>query len=148
MPTIILSLFTFLFLPSSSVSLSYLILAVPMSECLVKHSCMSSAFPVATLDGTGSLRCENSETFWSRRPVKLNSKQPNSFHVSRIFLLLLTLYLKSTCLLLEFYFCWNEITYRINFICHPRLKKLATLLIATWIVLVATLCKITLTLDN
>ena len=31
------------FLPSSSVSLSYFILAVPMHECFPKHSCMGSA---------------------------------------------------------------------------------------------------------
>ena len=33
-----------LFLPSSSVSLSYFILAVPMSKCLRKHSCVNSHF--------------------------------------------------------------------------------------------------------
>ena len=40
-----------LFLPSSSVSLSYFILAVSFHECLGKHSCMSS-FPIAILNGT------------------------------------------------------------------------------------------------
>ena len=40
-----------LFLPSS-VTLSYFILAVPMCECLGKHSCMSSSFPIAILNGT------------------------------------------------------------------------------------------------
>ena len=39
-----------LFLPS--VSLSYFILAVPMRECLGKHSCMSSQFPIAILYDT------------------------------------------------------------------------------------------------
>ena len=43
-----------LFSPSSSVSLSYFILAVPMRECLGKYSCMSSLFPIAILNGTSS----------------------------------------------------------------------------------------------
>ena len=38
-------------LSSSSVSLSYFILAIPMRECLGKHSCMSSQFPIAILKG-------------------------------------------------------------------------------------------------
>ena len=46
------STLTPLFLSSSSVSLSYFILAVPMRECLGKHSCMSSQFPIAILNGT------------------------------------------------------------------------------------------------
>ena len=41
-----------LFLPSSSVSLSYFIFAVPMLDCLGKHSCKSSSFPIAILNGT------------------------------------------------------------------------------------------------
>ena len=41
------SLFTLLLLRSSSVSLSYSILAVPMHKCLRKPSCMSSTFPTA-----------------------------------------------------------------------------------------------------
>ena len=41
--------FTPLFLPTSSVSVSYLIIAAPMRECLWKHSCMSFQFPVAVL---------------------------------------------------------------------------------------------------
>ena len=40
-----------LFLPPLSVSLSYFILAVPMPECLGKHSCMSFTFPIAILNG-------------------------------------------------------------------------------------------------
>ena len=39
---LLLSILTLLFLPSSSVSLSYFVLAVPMRECLRKHSCMGS----------------------------------------------------------------------------------------------------------
>ena len=48
-PALILSIVTPLFLTSLSVSLSYFILAVPMSECLGRHSCMSFPFPVAIL---------------------------------------------------------------------------------------------------
>ena len=51
-PGLLLSILTPLFLPSSSVTLSYLILAVPMRECLGKHSFMSSPFPMALLNGT------------------------------------------------------------------------------------------------
>ena len=46
---LLLSILTPLFLPSSSVSLSYFLLAVPMRDCLGKHSCMSSQFPIAIL---------------------------------------------------------------------------------------------------
>ena len=45
-----------LFLPSSCVSLPYFILAVPMRECLGKHSCTSSSFPIAILNGTSFFR--------------------------------------------------------------------------------------------
>ena len=34
-----------------SVSLPYFILAGPMRECLGKHSCMSSTYPIAILNG-------------------------------------------------------------------------------------------------
>ena len=51
MPDLLLSILTPLFLPSSSVSLSYFVLAVPMRECLGKHLCMSSQFPIAILIG-------------------------------------------------------------------------------------------------
>ena len=51
-PAFLLSILTPLFLPSSSVSLSYFVLAVPMRECLGKHSCMSSPCPIAILNGT------------------------------------------------------------------------------------------------
>ena len=53
---VLLSTFILLFLPSSSVSLSNFYLAVPMRWCLGKHSCMSSPFPIAMLNGTCSLR--------------------------------------------------------------------------------------------
>ena len=51
-PALLLSILTPFFLPSSSVSLSNFILAVPMRECMGKHSCMSSPFPTAILNGT------------------------------------------------------------------------------------------------
>ena len=51
-PALLLSTLTPLFLPSSSVSLSYFVLAVSMRECLGKHSCMSSPCPIAILNGT------------------------------------------------------------------------------------------------
>ena len=41
-PALLLSILTPLVLPSSSASLSYFVLAVPMRECLGKHSYMSS----------------------------------------------------------------------------------------------------------
>ena len=43
-----------LFCPCSSVSSSYFILSVPMRECLGKHSCMISPFPIAIMNGTSS----------------------------------------------------------------------------------------------
>ena len=53
MPALLLSILTSLFpLRCSSVSLSYFIIAVPMRECLGKHSCTSSTFPLAILNGT------------------------------------------------------------------------------------------------
>ena len=53
-PAVLFSILTPLFCPSSSASLPYFILAVPMRECLGKHSCMSSPFPTAILNGTSS----------------------------------------------------------------------------------------------
>ena len=49
--TLLLSLLTPLYLPSSSVSLSCFILAVPMRKSLGKHWCISSTFPIAILNG-------------------------------------------------------------------------------------------------
>ena len=43
-PAVVFSILVPLFCVSSSVSLSYFILAVPMRECLGKHSCISSHF--------------------------------------------------------------------------------------------------------
>ena len=52
-------LYFFPYSPLSSVRLRLshclnFILAVPMRECLGKHSCMSSLFPIAILNGTSS----------------------------------------------------------------------------------------------
>ena len=44
-PSLLLSTLAPLFLPSSSVSLSYFIPAAPMRECLGRHLCLSSPFP-------------------------------------------------------------------------------------------------------
>ena len=41
-PSVLFSVYSLLFLLSSSVSLSYFILAVPMRKCMGKHSCLSS----------------------------------------------------------------------------------------------------------
>ena len=54
-PALLLSILTPL-LPSSSVSLSYFVLAVPMRECLGNHSCMSSPCPIAILNGPSFFR--------------------------------------------------------------------------------------------
>ena len=48
---LLLSILTPLFLPSSFVSLSYFILDVPIRECVGKHSCKSSTFAIAILNG-------------------------------------------------------------------------------------------------
>ena len=51
-----------LFLPPSSVSVSYFIVSVPMRECLGKHSCMSSPFPIGILNGNFFFSlCEGNE---------------------------------------------------------------------------------------
>ena len=57
-----LSILMPLFLPSSSVALSYFIHAVPMRECLGKHLCMSSSFSVAILNGTCFLFSDSATT--------------------------------------------------------------------------------------
>ena len=51
-PTVLFSILMPLFCVSSSFSLSYFVLAVPMRKCLGKHSCMSSPCPIAILNGT------------------------------------------------------------------------------------------------
>ena len=51
-PALLLSILTPLCLPSLSVFLSYLVLAVPMRESVGKHSCMNFPSPIAILNGT------------------------------------------------------------------------------------------------
>ena len=52
MSALLFSLLTPFFVPTSSVALSYFILAVQIRECLGKHMGMSSSFPIAILNGT------------------------------------------------------------------------------------------------
>ena len=56
MCVLLLSILTPLIL-SSSVSMPYFILAIHMSQCLEKHSCMSSTFPIAILNITSFRQC-------------------------------------------------------------------------------------------
>ena len=70
MPALLFSILTPLFLPSSSVSLSYFSLAVPMRKCLGKHSCMSSPFPIAILNGTFFFRSVKAMDNWTRSAIK------------------------------------------------------------------------------
>ena len=51
-PALLFSILKPLFLPLSSVSLSYFILAVPMRKCLGKHLCISSSIPIVILNDT------------------------------------------------------------------------------------------------
>ena len=74
LPALLLSILTPLFLPSSSLSLSYFILAVPMRECLGKHSWMSSPCPIAILNGIFLFR-EAKKSVWAEASaikIKLN----------------------------------------------------------------------------
>ena len=66
-----------LFLLSFSVSLSYFNLAVPMRKCLGKHSCMSSPFSIAILNGTCSLRAPTLLYGDVLATKQLNYKQTN-----------------------------------------------------------------------
>ena len=70
LPALLLSTLTPLFLSSSSVSLSYYILAVPMRKCLGKYSCMSSPFPIAILNGTFFFRSVKAMNNWKRSAIK------------------------------------------------------------------------------
>ena len=58
------------FLPSSSVSLSYLILAVPLRKCSGEHSCRSFILPIVMLNGTCFLRGEMVLVLAEASPVK------------------------------------------------------------------------------
>ena len=51
-PALLLSMLAPIFLLSSSVSLSYFILAVTMRECFGNHSFISSPFPISILNET------------------------------------------------------------------------------------------------
>ena len=51
-------------------SLSYFILAVPMRKRLGKHSCMSSPFPIAILNGTFFFRSVKEMNNWKRSTIK------------------------------------------------------------------------------
>ena len=69
-PALLFSILAPLFLPPSSVSLSYFILAVPMRKRLGKHSCMSSLFPIAILNGTFFFRSVKAMNNWKRSAIK------------------------------------------------------------------------------
>ena len=69
-PALLFSILTPLFLPPSSVSSSYFIFAVPMRKCLGKHSCMSSQFSIAILNGTFFFRSVKAMNNWKRRAIK------------------------------------------------------------------------------
>ena len=69
-PDLLLSILTPLFLPSSSFSLSYFILAVPMRKCLGNHSCMSSPFLVAILNSTFLFHSVKTKNNWKRSAIK------------------------------------------------------------------------------
>ena len=68
-PALLLSTLTPLFLSSSSVFLSYFILAVHIRECLGKYSCMSSPFPIAILNGT-FFRSVKAMNNWKQSAIK------------------------------------------------------------------------------
>ena len=73
MPALLLSMLTLLFLPSSSVFLSYFVLAVPRRECLGKHSCMSSPCNmVSSFFSRGEIVCNLCRSFVYQNPIKLN----------------------------------------------------------------------------
>ena len=74
LPTLLVSILTPLYLPSP-ISFSCFILAVHIHECLWKHSCMSSTFPITILNGPFFVRW-NSPCF-GRSFAKLKSNQTN-----------------------------------------------------------------------
>ena len=85
-PAVLFSILTPLFCVSSSVSLSYFVLAVPMRKCLGKHSCMSSSFPIVMLNDTSffptvqlQVHTENSARYGRNTDalVNLNTKLIN-----------------------------------------------------------------------
>ena len=74
----LLSILTSLFLLSFSVSLSYFILAVPMRECLGKHSFMSSPFSIAILNATFFLAKRDDWNGWRIACQKLTNNNNNN----------------------------------------------------------------------
>ena len=73
LPAFLFSILTPLFLPTSSVSLTYFILVVPMHECLGKHSCMSSTFPIgyiAILNSTSFFHSVKAMNNWKLTAIK------------------------------------------------------------------------------
>ena len=62
-------LFSILRLSSVCLRLSYFILAVSMGECLGKHSCTSSQFPIAILNGTSFLSFGAREYKYAQRTL-------------------------------------------------------------------------------
>ena len=74
--SVLLSAFFLLFLSSSSVSLSYFNLAVPMRKYSREYSCTSSLFSIAILNGICSVRSSiRVKTFCTWSAIKLNSKK-------------------------------------------------------------------------
>ena len=73
MPALLLSILSFISLPTSFVSLAYFILAVAMRERLGKHSCMSSTFPIVILNGTSFFRKCNYKCIMCIRSEKLET---------------------------------------------------------------------------
>ena len=69
-PALLLFILTPLVLPSSSASLFYFILAVPMRECFGKHSCMSSPFPITIRMVPSFFARRNSPCFDRRFPYQ------------------------------------------------------------------------------
>ena len=82
-----ISILTPLCLLSSSATLSYFIHVVLMRECLGKHSCMSSPFPIATLNGTFFFSTVQLQvhTLYSERKTgnSLSSSKPESLNKTR-----------------------------------------------------------------
>ena len=80
-----------LFLPSLSVSFSYFILAVPMRECLGKHPCISSTFPIGYSHTEWYVFFFRQRNNYKRRTFRIRSEK-----VEILFLLVLVnLYLQT-----------------------------------------------------
>ena len=74
MPVLLNCILTPLFFPSSSVSLSYLILAVPKRECLGKHSRTSFTFLIAIMNETLFFRSARAIKIRNRAKLKNSTK--------------------------------------------------------------------------